>query len=92
MTLWRRTHPLATVAVTFGSAIALTAAGWLLGQPEPVGLYTFAVVPVLVYALTRWGSGRDVVLGLAIAAGGVRACRWSSTTSPSATRSAASCS
>jgi signal transduction histidine kinase len=66
VTLWRRTHPLATIAVTFGSAIALTAAGGLLGEPEPVGLYTVAVVPVLVYALTRWASGRGVVFGLAI--------------------------
>jgi signal transduction histidine kinase len=66
VTLWRRTHPLATVAVTFGAAVALTLAGWLLGQPEPVGLYTFAVIPVLVYALTRWGSGRDIVLGVAV--------------------------
>jgi signal transduction histidine kinase len=31
--------------------------------PEPVGLYTGLVVLVLVYALPRWGSGREIVLG-----------------------------
>jgi signal transduction histidine kinase len=66
LTLWRRTHPLAMVAITFGSAIALTLAPWLLGEQEPVGFYAFLVVPVLVYALTRWASGRDVVLGAAV--------------------------
>jgi signal transduction histidine kinase len=30
---------------------------------EPVGLYTGLVVLVLVYALPRWGSGREIVLG-----------------------------
>jgi signal transduction histidine kinase len=66
LTLWRRTHPLATVAVTFGSAVALTLTSWTLGQREAVGFYTFLVVPVLVYALARWASGRDVVLGSAV--------------------------
>ena len=31
--------------------------------PQPVGLYSGVVVLVLLYALPRWGSGREVVLG-----------------------------
>lgn len=62
-TLWRRTHPLAMVALAFGSAILLTLADLGTGHQQPVGLYTGGIVLVLVYALTRWGSGRDIVLG-----------------------------
>ena len=62
LTLWRRTHPLATVALGFGAIIVLQLAT-LAGPPEPVGLYTSLVVLVLVYALPRWGSGREIVLG-----------------------------
>jgi len=65
-TLWRRTHPLPAVAVGFGSAMALTLADLLTPDPAPLGLYTGAIVLVLVYALPRWGSGRDVVLGAGI--------------------------
>lgn len=65
-TLWRRTHPLPAVAVGFGSATALTLADLLIPAPQPLGLYTGVIVLVLVYALPRWGSGRDVVLGSGI--------------------------
>jgi len=33
------------------------------GLREPVGPYTGLIVLVLVYALPRWGSGREIVLG-----------------------------
>ena len=64
--LWRRTHPLAVVVTAFGTLLLLTAAGALDSSPEPVGLYTNAFVLLLSYSLLRWGSGREVVLGLAV--------------------------
>jgi len=63
--LWRRTHPLAAVAVTFGAVIVVTTASLVAGAGS-VGLGTMAFVLVLGYALFRWGSGRDIVLGTAI--------------------------
>jgi signal transduction histidine kinase len=61
--LWRRTHPLATVVLGFGAMMLLSVASLVAAPPEPVGLYTGVVVLVLVYALPRWGSGREVVAG-----------------------------
>ncbi len=63
--LWRRTHPLAVVAVTFGAVIALNVAT-LLTSTDSVGLYTMIYILVLPYALLRWGSGREIAVGLAI--------------------------
>ncbi|MBZ3906439.1 sensor histidine kinase [Streptomyces scabiei] len=65
--LWRRTHPLACVVVAFGTAMALGLASLLGGAPS-VGLDTMIYVLVLVYALVRWGSGREIVTGLAVVA------------------------
>lgn len=65
-TMWRRTHPLAMVTLAFGSTIVLTLAELLAPQDEPAGLYSGLVILVLVYALPRWGSGRDIALGSAI--------------------------
>ncbi|MFE3287531.1 histidine kinase, partial [Streptomyces sp. NPDC059233] len=61
--LWRRTRPLAMVTLGFGSVILLQLASLVAVAGEPVGLDTGMVVLVLVYALPRWGSGREVVLG-----------------------------
>lgn len=61
--LWRRTRPLAMVTLGFGSVILLQLASLVAAPREPVGLDTGVVVVVLVYALPRWGSGREVVLG-----------------------------
>src|SRR2546430_11115667 len=63
LSLWRRTRPLAMVALGFGATILLQVASLVASPREPVGLYTSLVVLVLVYALPRWGSGREVVLG-----------------------------
>ncbi|GII79414.1 two-component sensor histidine kinase [Sphaerisporangium rufum] len=60
--LWRRTRPLRMIAIAF----ATTSAAPLLTGGERVQTYTMAYVLILVYALARWGSGREVVLGLAI--------------------------
>lgn len=64
--LWRRTHPLATVALGFGAMILLQVATLVAAPARPVGLYSSLVMLVLVYALTRWGSGREIVLGAAV--------------------------
>ncbi|MFF7247771.1 sensor histidine kinase [Embleya sp. NPDC008237] len=64
--LWRRTRPLAMVTLAFGSVILLQLASLVAGPREPVGLDTGAVVLMLVYALSRWGSGREIVLGGAV--------------------------
>jgi signal transduction histidine kinase len=61
--LWRRTQPLACVVVGFGTAMALGLAT-LAGGPSHVGLNAMIYILVLVYALVRWGSGREIVIGL----------------------------
>src|SRR3954451_18487086 len=65
--LWRRTHPLVCVVMGFGTGMALGAASQLGGIPG-VGLNTMLYVLVLVYALVRWGSGRQIVIGLVVVA------------------------
>lgn len=61
--LWRRTHPLVTTVVVFGTVtfsniLALINADW--------AWEVFAVVFVLLfpYTLMRWGSGREGMVGL----------------------------
>ena len=63
--LWRRTQPLACVVVAFGAAMLLGLASLASGAPN-VGLDTMIYVLVLVYALVRWGAGREIVIGLAV--------------------------
>jgi two-component sensor histidine kinase len=64
--LWRRTQPLAVVVVLFGSVIVLNLATLIDGPATSVGLYTMIYVLLVPYALLRWGSGREVVIGLSI--------------------------
>ncbi|MGW3124310.1 sensor histidine kinase [Streptomyces sp. NPDC001107] len=64
--LWRRTRPLAMVTLAFGSVILLQVASLVAAPREHVGLNIGAIVVVLVYALPRWGSGREIVLGGAL--------------------------
>jgi signal transduction histidine kinase len=64
--LWRRTHPLPVVAVVFGTVIALNLVTLINGPDTSVGLYTMIYVLLLPYALLRWGSGREVIIGLPI--------------------------
>jgi signal transduction histidine kinase len=66
--LWRRTHPLAVVAVVFGAVIALNLVTLINGPDTPVGLNTMIYVLLLPYALLRWGSGREVIIGLSVIA------------------------
>jgi signal transduction histidine kinase len=64
--LWRRTRPLAMLALAFGTATVLGIAGAVAGTETTPGLYTMALVLVLPYALARWASGRDIVIGALI--------------------------
>lgn len=66
LVLWRRSHPLAMVVLAFGGGILLTLIDVLTGHIPPIGLRAGIVVLVLFYALTRWGSGREIVLGSAV--------------------------
>ena len=63
--LWRRTHPLQSVAAAFGLIAVVQVASLILGD-DWQGLDATVFVILLVYALFRWGSGRDAVIGLAI--------------------------
>ncbi|USQ81175.1 sensor histidine kinase [Ornithinimicrobium faecis] len=63
--LWRRAQPLACVMVAFGTAMALGLVTLVGGAPS-VGLSTMIFVLVFVYALVRWGSGREIVIGLTV--------------------------
>ena len=64
--LWRRTRPLETVVLGFGALILVDVATVIAGEHRSIGLYTGVVPLVLVYALLRWGSGREIVLGTGV--------------------------
>ena len=63
--LWRRTHPLQSVVAAFGLVAVVQVASLVLGE-DWRGLDATVFVIVLVYALFRWGSGRDAVIGLGV--------------------------
>ena len=63
--LWRRTHPFAVVAVAFGVS-AVVDVGLIIADEPALDMYTMIYFLVLPYALFRWGSGREVLAGLAI--------------------------
>ena len=62
---WRRTHPLAAVAVSFGTLTAVDVARILAGVDAGL-LTSIGGVLVLAYALFRWGAGREAVIGLVV--------------------------
>jgi signal transduction histidine kinase len=59
--LWRRTHPLAMLAIAFGLGSIVTVVTG--GDPQ---LVATAAMLVLVYAVVRWGSGRAMLGGGAL--------------------------
>jgi len=65
MLLWRRTHPLAMVAMAFSLFAVVELAAVVVGVtwdgPNPTGI----VLVLFPYALFRWGSGREATIGLA---------------------------
>lgn len=65
MLLWRRTHPLLSVAVAWSVITGLDIAAIAVGLDSP-GLHTMVGLIVFPYALFRWGSGREAVIGLLI--------------------------
>ena len=65
--LWRRTQPLLATAVGFGGAMVLQVP-MVLGHAEDVGLDSMLVVLLLPYALYRWASGPEALIGTAIVA------------------------
>lgn len=65
--LWRRTRPLPVLAACFGGVAALAVVDLLSTTDRQTGLGTMAVLLVSLYTLCRWGSGREVVIGTAVA-------------------------
>lgn len=63
--LWRRTHPLGVVAITFGM-VAVVDVGLLVIDAPALDLNTMIYVLLLAYSLFRWGSGREAVAGVAV--------------------------
>ncbi len=63
--LWRRTHPLLSVAVAWSVIAGLDVAAIAAGRVSP-GLDTMVGLIVFPYALFRWGSGSDAITGLII--------------------------
>ncbi|MFI7129002.1 sensor histidine kinase [Nonomuraea sp. NPDC050153] len=60
--LWRRTRPLLMLAIPF----VTTALAPLVTGGHRAETYTMAFLLIIVYALYRWGSGREIVIGFAI--------------------------
>lgn len=60
--LWRRTRPVAMLAICF---VATNVIPILVGGAT-LDTYALAYVLILPYAVFRWGSGREIVTGLAI--------------------------
>ena len=61
--LVRRSRPLVGALVGFGVA-GLLSLLQLVADTGELGLYSMMAVVILLYSLVRWGSGREVVLGL----------------------------
>lgn len=64
---WRRTQPLLTTAAIFGTTLLIDIP-WIVGggEGDPPGLYTMGYALLFAYALFRWGSGREALIGLAV--------------------------
>jgi signal transduction histidine kinase len=60
--LWRRTHPALMVVIALGSGLLVETIRQAAGI-APTELYSMAFVLILPYALVRWGSGRELMLG-----------------------------
>jgi signal transduction histidine kinase len=62
--LWRRTHPLGVVTAVFGALIVVNVVTLISGDAT-FGLNSMICVVLLPYSLVRWGSGREILVGLA---------------------------
>ena len=66
--LWhRRAQPFAMVALGFGTVITVDVVALAAGVSASASPYSLGFLLVLVYALFRWGSGREVAWGSFIA-------------------------
>lgn len=63
--LWRRTHPGLMTAIGFGMLLVWDLIRAAAGVPSTAN-YVLAALLILIYALARWGSGRDIALGGAV--------------------------
>ncbi|MDG2112232.1 MAG: histidine kinase dimerization/phosphoacceptor domain-containing protein, partial [Actinomycetota bacterium] len=62
--LIRRQRPLAAVAIAFGLTAAADAGAWIYSEGSTVVGATLVTFIALAYALARWGSGREIPVGL----------------------------
>lgn len=62
--LWRRTQPFVTIALGFGTVIVVDLISLALDVGTQVSPFTMAYLLLLPYALLRWGSGREAVIGM----------------------------
>ena len=65
--LWRRTHPLLATALGWSGALVLHVPAFVEDVVD-VGLYSMFGIVVLPYALYRWASGREALVGTAFVA------------------------
>ena len=70
MLLWRRTRPLLAVAVMTGTTSAYALVD-VFAEPDLNALVSTFVLLTIPYALFRWGSGRDRIVGAVIIAVGL---------------------
>src|SRR5829696_3355213 len=63
--LWRRTHPLVAVVVSFGTLTIVDIVRILTGSQGGL-LNSISAALILAYALFRWGSGREAASGLGV--------------------------
>ncbi|MFE5807972.1 sensor histidine kinase [Streptomyces sp. NPDC056491] len=63
--LWRRTHPLVAVAVSFGM-LTIVDIVRILTASQGALLNSIGAALILAYALFRWGSGREAAIGLGV--------------------------
>ncbi|MFD5178204.1 sensor histidine kinase [Nocardia sp. NPDC058379] len=65
--LWRRNHPLPAALVGWAAA-GLLSVLQLTAHAGDLGLYAMMADLILLYALVRWGSGREIAVGTAFVA------------------------
>lgn len=61
--LWRRRHPLITCLIGFGIA-GLLSTLQLATRSADLGPHSTMAILILLYSLVRWGSGREIALGV----------------------------
>ena len=62
---WRRSHPLWVTAITFGAITVMNVVA-MIRSDASFGLYTMAFILLIPYAVVRWGSGHQIVIGLGV--------------------------